>query len=184
MPVVDGLTATRRIRAWESANNRPPTPIVALTASALKGDREMCLAAGCTAYLTKPIKQEVLLRAIKDLASTKPATTSPTSNRPRQEPGSSDRRIAERAPLFLRNTRQNSVTMREAFNAGDLETVLSLGHRMNGAGAMFGFQGITDIGAAIEQAALRGDTASVQTSMEELSGYLDIAEKGAADAVV
>ena len=40
MPVMDGLTATRAIRAWEQANARPPTPIIALTASALKGDRE------------------------------------------------------------------------------------------------------------------------------------------------
>src|SRR6202140_4019481 len=66
MPVMDGLTATRAIREWERANQRPPTPIVALTASALKGDREMCLTAGCTAFLTKPIKQEVLLQAIKE----------------------------------------------------------------------------------------------------------------------
>jgi CheY-like chemotaxis protein len=40
MPVMDGLTATRTIRAWEQANDRPPTPIIALTAAALKGDRE------------------------------------------------------------------------------------------------------------------------------------------------
>ena len=66
MPVMDGLTATRTIRAWEQANDRPPTPIIALTASALKGDREKCLAAGCTAFLTKPIKQEVLLQAIRE----------------------------------------------------------------------------------------------------------------------
>jgi len=181
MPVVDGLTATRRIRAWEHANNRPPTPIVALTASALKGDREMCLAAGCTAYLTKPIKQEVLLRAIKELASTGPVQPAPV--RTPTATTATDRRIAERAPLFLRNTRQNSIIMREAFDGDDLATVISLGHRMSGAGGMFGFQGITDIGAAIEQAALRGDTASVLTSMEELSGYLDRAEKNLADAV-
>src|SRR5208282_1965372 len=66
MPVMDGLTATRAIREWEQAHHRPPTPIIALTAAALKGDQEKCMAAGCTAYLTKPIKQEVLLQAIKD----------------------------------------------------------------------------------------------------------------------
>jgi CheY-like chemotaxis protein/anti-sigma regulatory factor (Ser/Thr protein kinase) len=66
MPVMDGLTATQTIRAWEQANGRPPTPIIATTASALKGDREKCLAAGCTAFLTKPIKQEVLLQTIKE----------------------------------------------------------------------------------------------------------------------
>jgi CheY-like chemotaxis protein len=64
MPIMDRLTATRKIRVWEQANDRPLTPIVALTASALKSDRETCLAAGCTAFLTKPIKQEVLLQAI------------------------------------------------------------------------------------------------------------------------
>src|ERR1700716_3383726 len=58
--VMDCLTATRTIREWEQANHRPPTPIIALTASALRGDREKCLAAGCTAFLTKPTKQEVL----------------------------------------------------------------------------------------------------------------------------
>jgi len=66
MPVMDGLSATRAIRAWEQANDRPPTPIVALTASASKGDKEKCLAAGCTAFLTKPLKQEVLLQTITE----------------------------------------------------------------------------------------------------------------------
>jgi PAS domain S-box-containing protein len=66
MPVMDGLTATRRIRAWEEAHGRSPTPILALTASALKGDREKCLAAGCAGFLTKPIKRDVLLRAIRE----------------------------------------------------------------------------------------------------------------------
>jgi CheY-like chemotaxis protein len=64
MPVMDGLTATRAMRAWEEANGRKPTPIIALTAAALSGDREICLAAGCTAYLTKPIERGALLRAI------------------------------------------------------------------------------------------------------------------------
>jgi PAS domain S-box-containing protein len=73
MPVMDGLAATRTIRAWEQANDRPPTPIIATTASALKGDREKCLAAGCTAFLTKPIKQEVLLQAIKEHSMVAPA---------------------------------------------------------------------------------------------------------------
>src|SRR6202163_2733864 len=80
MPVMDGLTATRTIRAWEQANDRPPTPIVALTASALKRDREMCLAAGCTAFLTKPIKQEVLLQAIKERSIVAPLSSKEESN--------------------------------------------------------------------------------------------------------
>src|SRR6202051_421406 len=84
MPVMDGLTATRTIRAWEQANDRPPTSIIALTASALKGDREKCLAAGCTAFLTKPIKQEVLLQAIKEHSQV--ALTSSKGESCRMEP--------------------------------------------------------------------------------------------------
>ena len=74
MPVMDGLTATRAIREWEQANHRPPTPIIALTASALKGDQEKFVAAGCTAYLTKPIKQDVLLQAIREHSIVAPSS--------------------------------------------------------------------------------------------------------------
>jgi CheY-like chemotaxis protein len=65
MPVMDGYAATQAIRAWEHAQGRPPTPIVALTAHAIKEDIEKSKAAGCTAHLTKPIKKATLLQAIE-----------------------------------------------------------------------------------------------------------------------
>ena len=65
MPVMDGLTATRIIRSWESENGRAPTPIVALTAHALKGEIEKSLGAGCNAHITKPIYKDVLLQTIR-----------------------------------------------------------------------------------------------------------------------
>ena len=64
MPVMDGLEATAAIRAWERVQQRRPTPIVALTANAFKEEADKCLAAGCTAHLTKPIKKKTLLTAI------------------------------------------------------------------------------------------------------------------------
>ena len=64
MPVMDGLTATREIRRWERARGRPPVPIIALTAHAVKEDEDKSLAAGCSAHLTKPIRKQVLLAAI------------------------------------------------------------------------------------------------------------------------
>ena len=67
MPEVDGLEATRTIRAAE-ANGRKRTPIIALTAQAMKGDRERCLAAGVDDYLSKPIRVKELFQAIHQLA--------------------------------------------------------------------------------------------------------------------
>jgi len=63
MPVMDGLIATAKIREMEKAGNRH-TPIVAMTAHALKGDRERCLAAGMDGYIAKPIKYNDLEREI------------------------------------------------------------------------------------------------------------------------
>jgi len=65
MPVMDGHAATREIRAFERAEGRPPTPIIALTAHALREEMDKSLAAGCTTHLTKPIKKAVLLEALE-----------------------------------------------------------------------------------------------------------------------
>lgn len=64
MPVMDGYSATAKIREWEIANNKVPVPIVALTAYASKVDEQNALGAGCNGYLTKPIKKQTLLDAI------------------------------------------------------------------------------------------------------------------------
>ncbi|MDH5640612.1 MAG: PAS domain S-box protein, partial [Nitrospira sp.] len=66
MPVMDGLQATTAIREWERNQGRVPTALVALTAHALKEERDKSLAAGCNAHLTKPIKKQELLKAIAD----------------------------------------------------------------------------------------------------------------------
>ncbi|MBF0097314.1 MAG: response regulator [Magnetococcales bacterium] len=64
MPVMDGYTATRAIRTWEQEQQRPPVPILALTAYALHGDSANSLAAGCNGHLTKPIRKACLFREI------------------------------------------------------------------------------------------------------------------------
>ncbi len=65
MPGMDGYQATRAIREAEAKENRPPAQIVALTASTMAGDRELCLAAGMNDYTSKPISKEALAAALK-----------------------------------------------------------------------------------------------------------------------
>jgi len=64
MPELDGLAATRIIRAQESQAGHEPTPIIALTANAFSQDREACLAAGMDDYLSKPFTLEQLHAAL------------------------------------------------------------------------------------------------------------------------
>ena len=65
MPEMDGLTATRNIRQFEQAHGKPRVPIIALTANAMRGDREMCLAAGMDDYISKPFKAAQLSEMIE-----------------------------------------------------------------------------------------------------------------------
>jgi len=65
MPEMDGLDATRRICALQQAAQRPR--IVAMTANAMQGDREMCIAAGMDGYLTKPIRVDRLVEALNEI---------------------------------------------------------------------------------------------------------------------
>jgi len=65
MPMMDGYEATRRIRDGQSGVLQPDIPVIALTAHALKGDREMCLDAGMNDYVAKPISRQFLAEAIE-----------------------------------------------------------------------------------------------------------------------
>ncbi len=67
MPIMDGIQATKRIRETESEKNMVPTPIIAITANALAGDREHCLASGMDEYISKPFQVEVLVNKMKSL---------------------------------------------------------------------------------------------------------------------
>jgi CheY-like chemotaxis protein len=71
MPTMDGIEATHEILDFEEEEEIPHTPIIALTANALKGDRERFLAEGMDEYLTKPIKNDALTAIIKQFTTEK-----------------------------------------------------------------------------------------------------------------
>ena len=69
MPIMGGLEATTAIRKWETEGNHTPLHIIALTANAMTGDREACLAAGMNDYLAKPLKAQELMEKLRERAT-------------------------------------------------------------------------------------------------------------------
>jgi len=89
MPELDGFQATAAIREGEKRTGRH-TPIIALTARAMKGDHERCLAAGMDEYVSKPIQREELLRAIETSVSLPTKGNGPASGNPNIAEGTLD----------------------------------------------------------------------------------------------
>ena len=136
----------------------------------------MCLAAGCTAFLTKPIKQEVLLQAIKERSIVAPPSSKEESSRKDAILVHANPKFTDLIPGFLQNRRHDVIAMLDALDRRDFETVERLGHGMKGAGGSWGFQAITDIGAALEQAAESADNDASRKWVGELSRYLERVE--------
>ena len=84
--------------------------------------------------------------------------------------------LADLIPGFLDNRRKDIAAMQEALKQGDFETVRLLGHSMKGAGGGYGFDAITDIGAALEEAAKDNNPEKVLRGVSDLAAYLDRVE--------
>ena len=84
--------------------------------------------------------------------------------------------IADLIPGFLENRRRDVDKMREALTQGEYETIRVLGHSMKGAGGGYGFDAITEIGAALEEAAKDNNPEKALRGVSDLAAYLDRVE--------
>ena len=173
MPDMDGHAATRAIREHERSKGHAPVPIIALTAYASKEEEQRCLAAGCTIYLTKPITKRGLLQAIERHLEQDRTNDESKSPRPASIQVLVDPDIFHLVPGFLSNRRNDVSVIREAIERHDYETIRILGHRMKGDGGGYGFEGISEVGAALEHASMERDPAALQKHLARLIDYLD-----------
>ena len=134
------------------------------------------MAAGCTAYLTKPIKQDVLLQAIVEHTMAVTAISKAENVGKETILVDADPKFADLIPAFLQNRRLDVVALLGALDQGDFATVERLGHGMRGTGGSYGFATITDIGGALEEAAIRTDNDGARKWVSELTQYLDRVE--------
>ncbi|HJV08762.1 MAG TPA: response regulator, partial [Acidimicrobiales bacterium] len=155
MPVLNGYEATVEIRARERLSDGRHVPVVALTASAIKGDEERCLAAGMDAYVTKPVTVadlgEVLGRLVEPAGDVlDPATVDALW----ELGGDSPAVLEELADTFIEGTPAQLDELAGAVARADLETVARAAHQLKGSCAAVGARSMGGLAAEIETAAV------------------------------
>jgi CheY-like chemotaxis protein/HPt (histidine-containing phosphotransfer) domain-containing protein len=158
MPVMDGLAATRAIRSREQKQHSARVPIVAVTAHALSGAAAECHEAGCDGYLSKPVQRGDLVQTIARFAS-----SGETRIKPSGHPGIRDLR-----PRYLANRGNDIKALREALQRSDFDFIKRIAHDCKGTGNGYGFPEISDVGKALEQAAIARDATEVAARVAEL----------------
>ncbi len=176
MPEMDGLEATRQIRQFEQSQHRTPCVIIAMTASAMMGDRERCLEAGMNDYLAKPVRLEAVQSAIErwgPLVSRRTERLSP-DNTPHSSPspppppatdadppvdlerltemgGTDPEGIRELIELYRTQTSGQLKELATAASAGAAKDLERIAHKAAGASATCGMSAIVPLLRELEK---------------------------------
>lgn len=180
MPGMDGIEATRRIRAQEAEAGEAPLPVIALTADALREQIDEAMQAGCTAYLTKPVRKAHLLDTLARFAARVTRTPSRGEANQTADPSSSARELVRRIDpdvrallgRYLNNRHEDVVALRKALQNHDFSVVSFLGHRMKGTGAGYGLERVTELGAKLDRAGKAADLDAAGSAVEELETFI------------
>jgi len=210
MPVMGGLEATQAIRtrearrSWAAGGQWRSTPIVAMTAHAMQGDRDRCLMAGMDDYIAKPIKP-VELHAVIDRVM---GDLNVGGDEPEETPGSyldmaADNSIADLGAtrdlldgddaalqqligLFFSDLERNRRMLEQAHRDGDFPTIRSIAHSIKGSAGVFNASAVTAVAQRLEAAAKDADAPTVKrelpvlmTELGNLAGVLRRARKPA-----
>jgi PAS domain S-box-containing protein len=186
MPQMNGFEATREIREREAALN-VRTPIIAMTAYAMKGDRERCLAAGMDAYLSKPIQADELLITLENMISKSDShCVGMTAVQDAQADDDVDlsallaradgdpELAGELIEIFLEEWPQLLAAIREAIGENDCPALERAAHTAKGAICYFSTGNAAHAASRLQQMAIEGHLSEVQTTLTDLEASVEL----------
>jgi CheY-like chemotaxis protein/HPt (histidine-containing phosphotransfer) domain-containing protein len=189
MPVMDGYTATQQLR-----REGVRTPIIALTAHAMKGFEQEIMAVGFSGYLTKPIDIDALMQTLADLLGARGAAAaeesgkallkSKTDGQPKADSSPVGPPLISRLPAsnprfrpiiekFIRRLGEQLDAMTKAWNDRNFDEIARLAHWLKGAGGTVGFDAFTEPAAKLEQLAKSKSADQVEQAIVELRRLAD-----------
>jgi len=183
MPEMDGLEATRQIRAAEQATGKH-TPIIALTAHVMKGDRERCFAAGMDDYISKPFQKQQLLSALDRLAQ---AGACEAARHSREQTATAelidsaellsrvegDRELlGELIDTLLSEARPLFEALTDAVKSSNPDRLERVAHKLKGAIAVFGARDAVITAQTLEYMGREGKLHNAEQSLHQLEAQL------------
>ncbi len=191
MPEMDGLEATRFIRNHRSKVLDPEIPVIAMTAYAMKGDKERCLESGMNDYLSKPVSLQSLMELLekwqgilqKDIAlydvfsvNKKGSNDSPVFDRKTFfERLMNDRVLCQRLiEIFLEDMPERLKNLQESIDKRETENVGKFAHKIKGASANIGGMALSNVASDMEIAGTKQQIDKMDILMQELEKQYDL----------
>ncbi|HEY3055029.1 MAG TPA: response regulator, partial [Thermoanaerobaculia bacterium] len=173
MPQMDGFEATRRIREREGHQRR--TPVVALTANALEGDRQRCLDAGMDDYLSKPVSESELTRVLERWLPQGPdgdreAIDSATIDHLRQLGGSDPAFFRELVVIYSDDSEERLAAIRAAIGGKNASALATAAHALKSSSAHIGATTVAEICETLEKI---GRSGSLDDSAADMVARLE-----------
>ena len=185
MPEMDGLEATRQIRARPTPPERGTQPIriVAMTANAMHGDREACIAAGMDDYLAKPIRPEELAAALaatpnrSSVGSPDGITLDPTALERMRSIAPDDESFNRLVTSFLDNGVSLLAQLAEAAGNGDTDLLRRTSHTLKSNAAAFGATELADLCGTLEAQSRNDAVTGVDAQVAAIAAAFDGARR-------